>query len=39
VITAEEAYHRALAGEKLGEKIAVLGGGDVGCETAVYLAQ
>jgi 2,4-dienoyl-CoA reductase-like NADH-dependent reductase (Old Yellow Enzyme family)/thioredoxin reductase len=39
VITAEEAYHRALAGEKLGERIAVLGGGDVGCETAVYLAQ
>jgi pyruvate/2-oxoglutarate dehydrogenase complex dihydrolipoamide dehydrogenase (E3) component len=39
VITAEEAYRRALAGENLGERIAVLGGGDVGCETAVYLAQ
>ena len=39
VITAEEAYRKIKAGEDIGQKIAVLGGGDVGCETAVYLAQ
>ena len=39
VITAEEAYRKVKAGEDIGQKIAVLGGGDVGCETAVYLAQ
>ena len=39
VITAEEAYRKIKAGEEIGQKIAVLGGGDVGCETAVYLAQ
>jgi pyruvate/2-oxoglutarate dehydrogenase complex dihydrolipoamide dehydrogenase (E3) component len=38
VITAEEAYRKVKAGEDIGQKIAVLGGGDVGCETAVYLA-
>ena len=38
VIIAEECYEKALAGEDMGERIAVLGGGDVGCETAVYLA-
>ena len=38
VIIAEECYRKALAGEDMGERIAVLGGGDVGCETAVYLA-
>ena len=39
VITADEAYRKVKAGEDIGQKIAVLGGGDVGCETAVYLAQ
>lgn len=39
VITAEEAYRRIKDGEEIGRKVAVLGGGDVGCETAVYLAQ
>ena len=39
VITAEEAYRKVKAGEDIGQKIAVLGGGDVGCETAAYLAQ
>ena len=39
VITAEEAYRKVKAGENIGSRIAVLGGGDVGCETAVYLAQ
>ena len=39
VITAEEAYRKVKAGEDIGQKIAVLGGGDVGCETAVDLAQ
>ena len=39
VITAEEAYRKVKAGEDIGQRIAVLGGGDVGCETAVYLAQ
>lgn len=38
VITAEECYRRGLAGEDMGENIAVLGGGLVGCETALYLA-
>ncbi len=38
VLTAEEAYHRAAAGEELGQELAVLGGGLVGCETALYLA-
>ena len=38
VLTAEEAYHRAAAGEGLGQELAVLGGGLVGCETALYLA-
>lgn len=39
VITAEEAYRKIKAGEDIGTTVAVLGGGDVGCETAVYLAQ
>ncbi|MBP1736368.1 MAG: NADH:flavin oxidoreductase, Old Yellow Enzyme family [Oscillospiraceae bacterium] len=38
VITAEECYHKAEQGEALGETIVVLGGGLVGCETALYLA-
>lgn len=38
VITAEECYEKIKAGEDLGRKIAVLGGGGVGCETALYLA-
>ena len=38
VITAEEAYDRGLKGGPLGDTIAVLGGGLVGCETALYLA-
>ena len=38
VITAEECYRRGLAGEEMGQQIAVLGGGLVGCETALYLA-
>lgn len=38
VIIAEECYRRAEAGAGLGNKIAVLGGGDVGCETALYLS-
>ena len=38
VITAEEAYKLALE-DKLPEKIIVVGGGDVGAETAVYLAE
>lgn len=38
VITAEKAYSLALQ-NKLGDKIAVIGGGDVGAETAVYLAE
>lgn len=37
VIIAEECYRRAKAGAELGNKIVVLGGGDVGCETALYL--
>lgn len=39
VITAEEAYRKIKAGEDIGTTVVVLGGGDVGCETAVYLAQ
>ena len=39
VITAEEAYRKAETGEFSGRKIAVVGGGDVGSETACYLAQ
>jgi len=38
VINAEECYRKAEQGEPLGEKIVVLGGGLVGCETALYLA-
>ncbi|MBP1736895.1 MAG: FAD-dependent oxidoreductase [Oscillospiraceae bacterium] len=38
VITAESAYHKASAGEALGNRIVVLGGGLVGCETGLYLA-
>lgn len=37
VMIAEECYRRAKAGKHIGEKIVVLGGGDVGCETALYL--
>ena len=38
VITAEQCYHKGLVGEEMGENIAVLGGGLVGCETALYLS-
>ena len=38
VITAEACYEKGLRGEDMGEHIAVLGGGLVGCETALYLA-
>ncbi len=38
VITAEQCYHMALRGEPVGERIAILGGGLVGCETALYLS-
>ena len=38
VITAEEAYEKGLKGEDMGDHIAVIGGGLVGCETALYLA-
>ena len=38
VIIAEECYDKALNGDDMGDRIAVLGGGDVGCETAIYLA-
>lgn len=38
VITAEKAYEMGLRGEDMGEHIAVLGGGLVGCETALYLS-
>ena len=38
VVTAEESY-RLAAENKLGKKIAVIGGGDIGCETAVFLAE
>ena len=38
VITAEACYEKGLRGEDMGETIAVLGGGLVGCETALYLS-
>lgn len=38
VITAEQCYEKGLRGEDLGRHIAILGGGLVGCETALYLA-
>lgn len=38
VITAERAYEMGLKGEDMGHHIAVLGGGLVGCETALYLS-
>ena len=38
VITAEQCYEMGLTGQDLGETIAVLGGGLVGCETALYLS-
>lgn len=38
VITAEQCYEKGLRGEELGRHIAILGGGLVGCETALYLA-
>ncbi len=38
VITAEACYARLKAGEDLGQKFVFLGGGEVGCETALHLA-
>lgn len=38
VITAEQCYEKGLRGEDMGNHIAVLGGGLVGCETALYLS-
>lgn len=38
VITAEQCYEMGLHGQDMGETIAVLGGGLVGCETALYLS-
>ncbi len=38
VITAEECYLKAARAEELGTHIVVMGGGLVGCETALYLA-
>jgi 2,4-dienoyl-CoA reductase-like NADH-dependent reductase (Old Yellow Enzyme family)/NADPH-dependent 2,4-dienoyl-CoA reductase/sulfur reductase-like enzyme len=38
VITAEQCYHLGRTGGDLGQHIAILGGGLVGCETALYLA-
>ncbi len=38
VITAEQCYSMGLSGEDMGNNIAVLGGGLVGCETALYLS-
>ena len=38
VMTAEEAYNRVKAGETMGQKLVVLGGGLVGCETGLFLA-
>ena len=38
VITAEQCYEKGLKGEDMGDHIAVLGGGLVGCETALYLS-
>ena len=38
VITAEACYEMGLRGQEMGQHIAVLGGGLVGCETALYLS-
>ena len=38
VITAETCYEMGLRGEDMGENIAIIGGGLVGCETALYLS-
>ena len=38
VITAEQCYEMGLRGELPGNRIAVIGGGLVGCETALYLS-
>ena len=38
VITAEQCYEMGLRGMDLGQKVAVIGGGLVGCETALYLS-
>lgn len=38
VITAEKAYEMGLKGEDMGDHIAIIGGGLVGCETALYLS-
>ncbi len=38
VITAERCYEMGLSGEDMGQRIAILGGGLVGCETALYLS-
>ena len=38
VMTAEEAYNKVKAGEAMGQKLVVLGGGLVGCETGLFLA-
>lgn len=38
VITAETCYEMGLKGEDMGQNIAVIGGGLVGCETALYLS-
>lgn len=37
VMFATEAYRKVRCGEDIGERIVVLGGGDIGCETAEYL--
>lgn len=39
VITAEDCYIMAQSGQQMGQEIVVLGGGLVGCETALYLAK
>ncbi len=38
VITAEQCYKKGLRGDDMGSHIAILGGGLVGCETALYLS-
>lgn len=38
VITAEQCYEMGLSGADMGDRIAILGGGLVGCETALYLS-
>ncbi len=38
VITAEQCYEMGLSGADMGQRIAILGGGLVGCETALYLS-